>query len=242
MCACGCKTRADDHQIINCRICKQVFKHNCVGLTASEMRTIKLKKNIMWTCTRCSGLGEDIDELKTILIELKNEIAELKKISAPSSTLTDKNFEDIIQEVREREKRRNNVILFNVPEPTATDITERVNQDKNALKTVLNAISMNEELVTNIKPIRLGKAGSERPRPIKVRLPDETMVIGVLKNSYRLKSVEGMSSVRISRDNTPKQTAYYKSLKNELNERLANGESNIGIKYRNGMPHIAALN
>nr|CAH7760017.1 unnamed protein product [Callosobruchus chinensis] len=61
------------------------------------------------------AFGREFKDLKALILKLQNDISELKTENARSTPGFD--FEDIIAEISERQKRKNNIMLFNVPEP-----------------------------------------------------------------------------------------------------------------------------
>lgn len=96
------------------------------------------------------------------------------------------------------------------------------------------------KLALNIKPItyqQLGKFDG-KIRPLKITLNSASDVFKILGSSKKLKSDEIFNEVRITSDKTPKQSLYFQNLRNELNTRRSNGESNLTIKYVKGIPSI----
>nr|CAH7727047.1 unnamed protein product [Callosobruchus chinensis] len=91
------------------------FKHTCVDITSNEVRTLNSNTGYDWTCVNCRAFGRDLKDLKALIIKLQNDISELKAEKARSTPGVD--FEEIIAEISERQKRKNNIMLFNVPEP-----------------------------------------------------------------------------------------------------------------------------
>nr|CAI5833658.1 unnamed protein product [Callosobruchus analis] len=71
-CAC-CSRLTEEHKMIACSICKKGFFHQCVELTTSELRTIKQKKNLSWSCTECASTSSNgVDELKLLIMSLQS--------------------------------------------------------------------------------------------------------------------------------------------------------------------------
>lgn len=244
MCVC-CKIATDQHKLINCCVCRNNYKHTCVGLTLNEVKTISTKPGLSYTCTNCSTIGKDINELKAVIAELKNEVTQLKlqKSDLSNDVLNNNTFNEIAQEVLERQRRSKNIIIYGINEISTMDRNTRLAQDTNNVKDVLNFLSLDTGTVNNISPMRLGKylPDREKPRPIKIAFNDEQTVQNVIRRARQLKDSQ-YGRVHISLDRTPRQIEHYKSLKNELNERSANGENNLTIKYINGLPTIKSLN
>ena len=76
------------------------------------------------------------------------------------------------REVADRQSREKNVIIFNIDEPNANLIAERVALDTNTIEKLIEEMNFETEQATKIeKIIRIGKRGAksgEKPRPIIV--------------------------------------------------------------------------
>ena len=156
----------------------------------------------------------------------------------PSSSF----FEEIIEEINERNKRQRNLVIFGVTEPNQNLSTEaRENNDKSQVSDILHTVI--PELNTNdIKPIRLGRFAVDKSRPIKIRLDNDNDVFKVIRHCNTLKNSRYRNKVFISMDRTPRQLEYFKMIREEFNRRKNAGENNIKIKYVNGIPKITSLN
>ncbi|KAJ8972555.1 hypothetical protein NQ314_000142 [Rhamnusium bicolor] len=101
ICFC-CKAETDQHKLIKCCVCKNDYKHTCVGLTLNDVKTISNKSGLSFTCTNCAIIGKDINELKALIAELKNEVTQLKlQKSVSSQTLSNDTFEEVVQEAKQ---------------------------------------------------------------------------------------------------------------------------------------------
>ncbi|CAH0546587.1 unnamed protein product [Brassicogethes aeneus] len=135
--------------------------------------------------------------------------------------------EEIIQEVLQREKRKNNVIIYNVKE--CNDYNTREAEDNVVISRIFNYLNIT---ISDIKPIRLGKFSptAEKPRPVRINFNEESLVHNFIKQVKKLKNMEDFKNINVSLDRTPRQLQLYSSVKLELSNRLANGENNIRIK------------
>lgn len=237
-CSCGCETSADDHKMINCCVCKKSYFHLCADFSASEMRTVKSKKGVSYSCRNCNVVSNDINELRSAIISLKDEI-----LSRERSNLSETLFEEILSEISERNNRKQNIILFNVAEKESQNADERKTHDGVTARSILQALPVDVD-VERIEVHRLGRfvSGASRHRPIRVRLNSVADVHGVVKNVRHLGTSANFKNIRISLDKTKRQTDYYKKVKAELDARLADGESGLRLKYRGGIPKIETLN
>lgn len=247
-CVC-CNKSNEEHKMITCRICKGDYFHSCVDLTTSEIRTIKSKKNLSWTCQKCSVVGDDINDLKALIISLQKEIENLKSVKSSAvnectSCNTSLDFEEIIQEISDRNARKNNIILYGIVENPTADRDGKILHDQQKVSKVLSCVIPEVTFGNDLKPIRLGKFDptKKNPRPIKIVLPSETMAHNIIQKAYRLKNLQDPKNVRISLDKTVRQQQTYRRAKDELSTRIAGGEDNLRIKYIRGSPKIISSN
>lgn len=206
-------------------------------MTVAELKIAKTKKGLTWSCTNCSDLGNDIDELKAIIVKLTKEVNELK--SQKFMNLDNLTFENVLHELEDRQNRKKNIIIFNVEERKSDNKTERINKDKEVVTQILQALPGNVSDI-NLAPVRLGKydENNSKVRPIKITLNDSNMVHDIIHKTKNLMDAPNLKHIRISLDRTKRQVEFYKSVKAELEARVAAGESNLKIKHINGVPQI----
>lgn len=244
-CSC-CNKACEDHKIITCCVCKANYLHSCVDLTVAELRSLKSKKNLNWSCQDCLQVGDNINDLKALIMSLRKEIESLKSIKTASVCECNSavDFEAIVQEISDRNARKNNLIFYGMPESLSTDHNVRILHDQQQVSKVLNFVLPESGSDLSAKPIRLGKfdAAKSNPRPLKITLPSEHAVLNIIRRAFKLKDLRDPKDIRISLDKTPRQQQYYRKLRDELSMRTAEGESNLRIKYIRGVPQIISSN
>lgn len=139
-------------------------------------------------------------------------------------------FDNLFEELNERERRRSNLMIFNVPESQSADVKVRVESDLQAVKQIMNVLGVTVEIRG---VIRIGRRGGT-PRPLKLLLSTRDDVLGCLRNRNRL---EG-TTYQIGSDLTQKQRLHMKGLKTELKRRVDSGERDLTIRYTDGVPKI----
>lgn len=237
-CAC-CKKQFEKHRIVQCSICAKDFNIDCVDITASEARKIHSKTGLSWHCNGCVSLGNDINSLKSIIVKLQDDIMDLKKIcKVPNAQPSILDTEVIIQEVHERQKRASNFIIYSSSENVGDNKNTQVIADKELAKSILTDIGISESVVQTFRLGKFDPTNKQLSRPIKVILNTPEAVSTVLRNAKKLKSIPRWSKLSISPDRTKMQTDLYKSIKEELKRRESSGESNLIIRYKNGIPTI----
>ena len=138
--------------------------------------------------------------------------------------------ESVIKEMAEREKRKNNAILFRVPEPKTNIKIDKVNADIQLVKDVgaaVNVIIDNDDIV---KVARLGKkkttpdtestVQTEQNRPLLVTFGNETVKKSLFTNASRLQYATGnLEGISLDHDMTPKEREETKKLKLEAKKK-----------------------
>ena len=113
---------------------------------------------------------------------------EEKVNSKPSELSMDYKIDQAMYDFKEREKRRNNVIIYNLLEPSAEDNESKIEEEKEKI----NKICDHAEITSGFETAsRLcGKRNeASNPRPLKVVLSDENSKQKLLKKSDSLKNV-----------------------------------------------------
>jgi len=117
---------------------------------------------------------------------------------------TSPNVDENVAELRERERRKNNIIVFNIEESSKDDSEKRKQDDKAAVHDILFELNIATELSN---PVRLGpkRDGSSYPRPMRITVEDEAMKWNVLKEAKNLRNAreEALKKVNMKKDMTP---------------------------------------
>ena len=248
---------------IKCNSCTNHYHIKCVGIDKSQYDAFKSLSGACWKCDDCLSTKSDTRPcnccklLPSLLDTIKNLSETVDALKQQITNLTsnlpknDSNYdyESMVQEVTERQKRKTNIILYNMPEqdPSLNNET-RKNKEAELVSDFLKLLqhdSGNErssipELIST--PIRLGKYVTNKIRPIKLTLKEEKDVfnlLGLIKRKRRnIDAVPHFKSVHASSDKTDKQRLYYKELLNQITNRREKGELDLFIKYIRGVPTI----
>lgn len=239
---------------IQCDCCKREIHIACTGLQVDDRITRNRARCIKIVCNTCSGNIDQLADLKASFDEVKSSLLgkiealerKFSEVSNNVSTVLNrqtvhdpKEKEAIIQETVDRISRSRNVIVRGVPEVTGS-LEERRRHDSAKVSEMLTA--MNSSALP-ISVIRMGKAsagngGESRPRALKVVLPDRSSAVSVLRNKSKLLEARAYRGVTVSDDKTPAQITYLNELRAELQRRTDDGEPNLTIKYKRGVPEI----
>lgn len=240
---CGmCKTDLSPEKEIACDLCHSYIHTTCAGLSRTEVLCLKSKeRKLTFYCTECSDFKaqlKNLQALKSLVDDLKAEVDILKGRGSPGLNVSMVETEVIIREMSEREKRKNNIILFNIPEEMNGHKNDQIAADKSTAQKIASVLDIP---LMDPNPIRLGKfdmSKSNRKRPIKLMLANSEYVIKALRNSKKLKLVQEFASVGVSRDRTPYQQQLWRNARQELVRRREAGETDIIIKYIKDVPTI----
>ena len=142
-------------------------------------------------------------------------------------------IEQTFDELKDREERKNNLIVFNMKESVKEDVNEAVKEDLHQLKEILTVTNpeMKESIIKKLSTehiMRLGRRNQNpddtRTRPLKLLLPNESTKYKIIRNSYKLKSCANHPKIGFKFDLTRQQQADERELRQELEQRKAANE------------------
>ena len=137
---------------------------------------------------------------------------------------------DEMDERFERLKRKNNVILYGLPESKKENVNDRLIEDIEKTRVLLEKIEVDIE---KFKLFRLGnKINPGKIRPVKLEMAKEEDKYSILKGAGKIRNIEDeeFKKIIISSDLTLKQRELDRILRDELKVRRQAGETNIKIK------------
>ena len=196
--------------------------------------------------TGVSSIQEDmkkLDDVKTDVTELKDSVKSYKDVALTAASKPVTVMPLTPEEIKERkekdeedklkEKKKRNLIFFNIPEGDHNDFDELRLADFYKIQRIYeDRVEIKEKDISNI--VRLGKKVPDKVRPVLVTLKSEDQRMNILRNNKDLKLLEANKSTRIfvSTDKTPKEREEENQLRAELQRRKDEGEENLII--RNG--------
>ena len=153
-----------------------------------------------------------------------------KSIDEKIEAAVERKMTHVLDEVKEKEKRKPNIIVVNLPESLERTPEERKREDEERVR----------ELIWKVPdvprgeigdPIRLGPIRiSQNPRPTLIRmvLRTEEATNKIMRNVYALhEGVPFDKRVYINHANTPYEREKYRELKSEMQRRMENGEKGL---------------
>jgi chromosome segregation ATPase len=200
----------------------------------------ELKDSINLLTSQINDLKTENTTLRTNLSDLNKRIIDLEAIAHVNSNMDQ--LPSLLQELSERERCSCNVIVYGIPESSSALPIDRISNDAILLSEAFQPYLI--PLPTNLKSIRLGKPTDRGPRALKVFLSSKETALKLISDFNAVKRSRPVDNViqpiSITRDRTRREREDIRRTYAELDSRKKNGETNIVIKYNNGLPSIAS--
>ena len=120
-----------------------------------------------------------------------------------------------IDEYLDRERRKCNLIVYNLQESSAsTPASDRISDDKKSFSHLLTS-EFKIDNIEFLKCIRLGKSAENRSRPLLISVSDIATKNNILGKATKLRKSTQYGDVYINPDRTKKERAAVKELRDE---------------------------
>jgi len=154
-----------------------------------------------------------------------------------------------VEEEQDKEHRRNNIVIYRIPESEASNNTERSVDDNRFCLQLLSGLNVGVVDQDIRKVFRLGRRVEDadtgsRPRPVLVQLGSRAIKNLIMESLYKIKSMDSkFRSVIISHDMTKLEREECKKLVNEAKEKSQNesGDWIYRVRGSPGQMHIVRL-
>jgi len=213
---------------------------------------VGIKSQITEINAKFASLEPRITNVEDKVIAVEREVAEIRDLvdSNVSKLATlecgpisnNAGMEEVVQEMNERSLRSRNVMVFGLPESNKAE--GKLDDDKKTLQKLFSSLEAEFD-VSLYKCFRVGKLKKDKPRPVKIILDSESHAVKLIRESTRIQLNDisaDLSHVRLSRDRTRRQMAYLDELNAELASRQKDGNTDLTIKFVNGIPKIVQKN
>lgn len=226
----------DQRNAVACDSCDRKMHRACSGLTASEIKVMDLRNNrqLKFFCQDCleglAAVPKLLKQLSVLQTQFKEFKAKLDLLEDPTTetpvrtTKLQPMNESVIKEISERQQRASNVMIFNL---------EKSNDDKQKISKLFDEIGASSVQIKQVS--RVGKPNKNGHQALKVVLNTCEDVKRVLKCKSKL---DRSRAIFINADLTSDQREYLNSIKTQLRDRIAGGETDLTISYIHGVPHI----
>lgn len=214
---------------VQCAMCELWAHTKCTELSTDSMKALNSRKKdegLTWQCRSClrythkflaaarqmesrlTSLEKKVEVvavLEAAVGDLQKEFVVMKENLA-TRPVNSSSSEDVFSELRERELRKENIIVQDLPEPTGSTGWERSENDARRLTDVLWNIGV-ELHRSDIKFMtRVGKFQEGKTRPLLVGIVEQRVRDAILSNAPKLNKLqEPMRKISIVKDLTKKQ-------------------------------------
>lgn len=178
-------------------------------------------------------------EYKTLLKGLEDKFTEkINDIQNDMNAIRNRvdayfvNFEkEVLNDLRETEQRKDNVMIFGLKESNASSSSECIDHDMAHITRLSSELGVSHLQIGGC--FRLGRRSS-RPRPIKVICQSSRQRTDLLRSAYNIPKLDsdlGFRRIFIKPDLSPKEQEADRQLRRELKRRREGGER---VVIRNG--------
>ena len=152
-----------------------------------------------------------------------------KRVVTPSVDHVQQVFTDVVKEKEERDKKKLNLVMFNIPETVVGTTDERILEDEKNISDIQKAIGSDVSF-TQFKRIGYKLLDKTRPRPMMVKYNTFEDKLTVLRSARKLRTLSKdipWNTVSIQHDLTKQQQQQNKQLVVEMKRRRQIGENVI---------------
>ena len=248
VCDSPCEDKEHTERSIECFVCKKWAHKACTGIKDDMFDNLTEAPSTQWVCMPCleskgelqSRNGRKLDMLLSMIPLMESLTTRMekleeglmgKKLEETIEEVVDKKVTEMMEEHREIDKRKSNFIIVNLKESTKADSEERKQEDLQEVHGLLGGIvELCDDDIEN--PVRLGAAGGNRPRMLRISMKSEQKRKMVLKKkSPELnKNVPIEKRIYVNQDFTKKQREANNALRDELKRRTKDVEENLSIR------------
>ena len=212
----------------------QIFQNNLVEKLKSF--EIKMKQDIDEKIneddTWAMVVSRSIDEK---MLHVQSDMDDIK-LSVNEAQSTMKHTKEFLQEEKDKENRRRNIIIYRMPESKAKDVVNKQKDDKEIFLKLMNdvlEVNCNENDI--IRTFRFGKKEEGKDKPLLIEFKSMSLKNQMMESLYKLaKANDVFKNLSISHDMTKAERNEQKKLVNEAKDKEKN-EGEFRFKVR-GLP------
>ena len=254
---CGkCSKNCDDeNSSLECEFCFTWHHAVCVDVPLEGYKWMKKLSGARWFCSQCnSKLDKLVEKANSLEVETKILRSDVDQMNIRLETVEKKLEGSVKKEIGtalneqvDIEKRKMNLLVFNLPEPenveqTVWDIPTKVAKDTKAISDIIKdnlKINLPDGQIINAR--RLGtldtesesaKNGVPKPRPLKITFSDISKKRDVLTAAKNLRTSDNdiAKKLYINPDLTPEQRKSDQVLRQEMWRRRTENNENVIIR------------
>ena len=204
--------------------------YNCIDCAHSKGRDSKVLKDLKDEFFKLTNSFKQIESNIVTMKMVEEKIEETfhnqidakieAKIAEKFKHFENKVVNESVSEKEQQDKRKNNMIIVNIPESKDEDPADRKAHDTKFLSNIFSKIAPEADLSEISDPIRLGEVNTNgTPRLIKITFKNNQTKATIFKNATNLNKKE----------TTPKERIY---LNNDLTEMQRKAEHSKRVEIR----------
>lgn len=206
------------------------FTDEIISFIKSEFKNISHQLEAL--NARIETFETNVSEIRAEQTRQATELNELKE------TVNKINASEIIGEVQDRMRRKNNIIVTGVDELFSGNISEKQQHDEAKVNDILSELDVASIKVNDV--MRIGRQKTGVNRIVRVTLVDENSKKSILRKAKNLRSNTKFKNIYINPDRTPHEQKLFKACYLEFKERKNKGED--VIIYRGEVVRREAVN
>ena len=152
------------------------------------------------------------------------------KVSAPNPVHSDQFALKIVDEYRNQERHKLNLIFHKIPESHSKDVTQHWEHDKKFLSNIVKEIDIDDPDI--VAAMELGQFNESRIRLLKIEVRNLPLKRSILLNAKKLRNTnsEHLHKIYITPDLLYQERMHQKNLCSELRRLKEAGESDLVIR------------
>ena len=163
-----------------------------------------------------------------VVNQVSAKLSNLPQLTAERTTTKDvQNISRVFDDFLDKDRRKNNLVVHNLPEAEAASLAERSKQDISQFQEIVKDVFRLQ--VKASKSFRVGKAVPDGHRLLIVTLEGSDMKHDILQLAPQLRNSQ-WENIYITPDLTKSERELARKLRQELRSRRSAGEENIFIK------------
>lgn len=167
-------------------------------------------------------------KISTLVESHKNLQNQCDLLRAELDNLKEFDQQYLLEEFEDRERRRDNIMIFGLTEKPDGTVPERDGHDRDMIREVLQSLGTCDEEIMDSR--RVGKIIKGKARPMKVKLLNRSSKLNLIQRSKELRKSSNFRDVYIKSDLTKRQQREEFELRQELKRQRSDGRDVVIYK------------
>lgn len=182
-----------------------------------------------------------IESLETRILNFENSLYEIRKqqtdqestiktLAADIQNMKNEYSHALLDEVEQRNWRRNNIIVCGAEELKHGSLKERKEHDEIMIDNMIEDLKISDVEVRNIT--RIGRMKEGKERLIRIKLSTDDSKTKLLKAAKSLQNIPKYKGIYLNPDRTPVEQHRFALIRKELKDRKEKGEDVVLFRGR----------